>query len=297
MGSSLRKSAGIIYVVGVAPGSPAATAGFEFGDVISRVGSESSRTLPLWHLQNVLAGEAGAEIEFEILRRGKPEEFTLRLDDYPAPTPDIALAEGVPLLRIPRLEQGTALAVRSYLKKLASEEESKLLVDLRGTGATGDTEVAFELGRLLAKGEIGRLMRRGEVVETYEGSSEPIWTGKLVVLIDQGTIGSAEVLAGLLRDAAGAELVGERSFGYAGRQALATLSGGSGLFYTDAFYATPEGAELNEGLTPDVSVARNPFGFGEEPDDDEEEESDPILKRALEVVRGEVEPEELPKAA
>jgi len=293
------KERGITYVVGVAPGSPAAAAGFEFGDVISRVGDDSSRTLPLWHLQNVLAGDTGAEIDFEILRRGKAEEFKLKLGDYPAPAPGIERPDGVPLLRIPRLEQGAVVAVRSHLKKLASEDESELLVDLRGSGATGDTEVAFELGRLLAQGEMGRLMRRGEVVETFEGASEPVWKGKLVVLIDQATMGSAEVLAGLLRDTAGAELVGERSFGYAGRQALATLSGGSGLFYTDAFYATPGGAELNEGLTPDVAVAaRNPFGFGEEPEEEGDgEEKDPILERALQVLRGEVEADELPAAA
>jgi len=289
------KERGITYVVGVAPDSPADAAGLRFGDVISRVAGESSRTLPLWRLQNLLAGNPGAELDLEILRRGKSEELKLVLGDYAPPKPGIERADGVPLIRLQSLDAQAVAAVRGELAELAAADETRLLLDLRGSGASSNTEFALDLGRMLVQGEVGRLLRRGEVVETFEGSSEPVWKGKLVVMIDQGTMGGAELLAGLLRESAGAELVGERTFGYAGRQAVATLTGGAGLFYTDAFYAPPEGEALNEGLTPDVAVAaRQPFGFdGEE----EAEDGDPILDRALDVVRGEVAEEELPKAA
>jgi C-terminal processing protease CtpA/Prc len=76
----------------------------------------------------------------------------------------------------------------------------------------------------------------------------------MVVLVDRGTLGAAEVFATVLRQKEKAELVGERTFGHAGRQGAAELSTGGQLLFTEAFYTGPDKLPLNESLKPDLLV-------------------------------------------
>jgi C-terminal processing protease CtpA/Prc len=75
-----------------------------------------------------------------------------------------------------------------------------------------------------------------------------------VVLVDRGTLGAAEILATVLRQKIKADLVGERTFGYAGRQGMAELSTGGRLLYTEAFYTGPDKKPIREAIRPDLLV-------------------------------------------
>ena len=75
-----------------------------------------------------------------------------------------------------------------------------------------------------------------------------------MILVDRGTLGAAEVFATVLRQKQKAELVGERTFGHAGRQGTAELSSGGRLLFTEAFYTGPDKKPLNEALKPDLLV-------------------------------------------
>ncbi|MEM6455381.1 MAG: S41 family peptidase, partial [Acidobacteriota bacterium] len=108
----------------------------------------------------------------------------------------------------------------------------------------------------------------------------PRFAGRLVVLVDRGTQGPAEVLATVLRQRADATLVGEQTFGHAGRQTLIALSNGGRLLLTDAFYAGPDGTPLHEPLEPDERVRI--FDQLQLGDDDT---VDPVLDRAIELLR------------
>ena len=75
-----------------------------------------------------------------------------------------------------------------------------------------------------------------------------------MILVDRGTLGASEVFATVLRQKIKAELVGERTFGHAGRQGGADLSSGGRLLFTDAFYTGPDKKPLKEALKPDLLV-------------------------------------------
>ncbi|HEV2844241.1 MAG TPA: S41 family peptidase [Thermoanaerobaculia bacterium] len=101
---------------------------------------------------------------------------------------------------------------------------------------------------------MGALKRRAEELQSFRSEDRPAWQGKMVVLVDRGTLGAAEVFATVLRQKEVAELVGERTFGHAGRQGSAELSTGGRLLFTEAFYTGPDKKPLNEGLKPDLLV-------------------------------------------
>jgi C-terminal processing protease CtpA/Prc len=73
--------------------------------------------------------------------------------------------------------------------------------------------------------------------------------------------------------------VGERSFGWAGREDWADLPSGGRLFFTGAFYTGRDGEPLDQGLEPDLRVDRTSFNQRELPIDQL------ILDRGIERVR------------
>lgn len=286
-GLELLKERGVAYVVAAEKGSPAQAAGVRAGDIVAEIGGRSTRLMPLWEVQQLLAGAPGTKIELEVIRLGEPHQTSFELRRFDNPPAAVERVDGAPLLRIPAFDSETAGQVRAALAGLGAEKS--LLVDLRGVGG-GDPEAAYAVGELFARGELGALLRKGERIASFQGAAAPLWEGEIVVLTDRGTLGPAEILASVLRQKAGAELVGEPTFGYAGRQATAELSSRGRLLFTDAFYAGPDGAPIEEGLQPDVRVDERSRTFLEKDVPLEEL----ILRRGLRHLRGE---EEADKAA
>ncbi|HZI63599.1 MAG TPA: S41 family peptidase [Thermoanaerobaculia bacterium] len=280
-GLLVLKERGMPYVASVWEGSPAAAAEVEVGDLIAEVDGQSTRLLPLWELHTRLAGAPGTKVELEMIRRGEPRQVTLELADTRPPAPVMTEREGVGYLRIPIFDAQTAAQTRAALTTPAAQAQRKLLVDLRGVGG-GEGARGYDVARLLVEGELGALVGREGEISKFEGAT-PVWKGDIVVLMDRGTLGAAELLATVLRQKAGAKLVGERSFGYAGRQTLVELSTGARLQITDAFYTGPDRERIAEGLMPDERVDDRSRTF--------EERDTPlgelIFQRGLRVLRAE----------
>jgi carboxyl-terminal processing protease len=281
-GLLLLKENGLMYVAGLAAGSPAEKAGVRLSDVVAEINGESTRVMPLWKAQEALATRKATSVALRVFRLGEPKFVELALGDYAPPAPVLREERGVGILRLASFEAGTPAAVEKALAEAGKKKLARLVLDLRGT-LTGEVSVAYEVAGLFVRGEMGQLVRRGETIETFSGKSEPAWQGKLAVLVDRGTLGAAEVLAAVLHQKAAAKLVGQRSFGYAGSQAMVELGSGGRLFYTEAFYTAPDGKLLREGLDPDERVDLDLS----EPVAEGETAPDRVLERGIEVLLGE----------
>ncbi len=277
-GVRVVKVRGAAYVVAVQEGSPAEEAGLLRGDIMTRVAGLSTRGMPLWEIETRLAGPTGSLLDFEILRTGETTDVTLELATFEAPVAGIEDVGGAHLLRIPTFDRVEAVA-----GLVDGLESDRLLVDLRGV-AWGDTEAAYTVAKLFVQGELGTLLGPGGPMKTFS-NSEDVWQGRLVVLIDRGSQGPAEILAKVLQQGAGASLVGQPSFGFAGHPRIVKLEAGGSLVITDGFYTGPDGEPLNEGLEPDVRVSDRGRSFTERNDDLE----DLILRRALELLEADEE--------
>ncbi len=169
--------------------------------------------------------------------------------------------------------------------------KDKLLVDLRGV-SSGEAESAYATARLFTTGDMGALKRRAEELQVFKSDDKPAWKGKMVIVVDRGTLGAAEVFATVLRQKQKTELVGERTFGHAGRQGSADLSSGGRLLFTEAFYTGPDKKPLNEALKPDLLVDERSRTYLEK----DTPMSELILRRGIRRLLGQ-EPETEAKAA
>lgn len=286
-GMLLLKERGVAYVVAVEPGSPAAKAGLLSGDILADVAGVRTREAPLYQILALFAGKPGTKLKIERLRFGDKATVELELAEHPPVAVELRTEKGLAILEIPDFHPGTPKDVQKSIETVAApgellpgiEAHDKLVVDLRGT-AGGDEKAAYEVAGLFAEGKLGALLRRGEELESFaakSGGKSGRFAGRLVVLTDRGTQGAAEVLATILQQRAGARLVGERSFGHAGRTELIALADGSRLQLTTAFFTGPDGKPLQEGLEPDERVRLLDDEEGAPPKDE-------ILDRALELL-------------
>lgn len=280
-GLTLVRQGGVAYVLATVPGSPAAKAGLKPGDMVAEVDTASTRRSPVWKIEEMLAGPAGSEAAIEVLRHGTTKHLKLKFEDFALPAPTITEHDGLPILRIPVITQEAAAKVASLVSELHAKGAERLLIDLRGT-AGGNDAAAYKIGGLFAHGDLGKLLARDQAMKSFDAGGNPPRLS-MVVLIDHGTLGPAEIVASILKQAAGAKLVGQSTFGYAGRQALANVGEGGKLLYTDAYYSGPNGKAIDESVEPDVEVTASSRTFAEK----DESIQDLILDRGLKALAAE----------
>lgn len=286
-GVLVLKERGIAFVAAVVPGSPADEAGVQVSDIVSAINGRETRLMPVWEIQELIAGQEGSELEMELIHQGEESAITLTLEPFDLPEPMLREVDGGRVLSVGALRNEDVDKVARLLREVEEAGAEGLVLDLRGL-AFGDVEAAYRMAELFTRGELGTLERRGEALRTFTAEGEPLWTGRMVVLINRGTLGAAEILAKVLHQKIDAELVGERTFGYAGRQAVAELESGGRLIYTEAFYTGPDGEAHHESLQPDERVSGATRTF------DERDISlrELILKRGLERLSAPPEQEE-----
>jgi carboxyl-terminal processing protease len=120
-----------------------------------------------------------------------------------------------------------------------------------------------------AVGVASQFLKEGNVLLAKDGNGKispvPVEKGgiatslPLVVLINQGSASAAEIVAGALRDAHRASLVGETTFGTGTVLGEFRLSDGSALLLAIEEWLTPDGSSFwHKGLSPQYKVVLPP---------------------------------------
>ena len=271
-GMEVLKERGVAFVFAVEPGSPADQAGIERGDIVSKLTGKSTRDMPLWRIRQLLGSAPGTRLELELVRTGEAIQEELELAAYDPAAPSVETVGDTAVLRVARFDQQTPEQVARLLEDSAS---SRLLVDLRGVSG-GDPAVGYQVADLFVDGELGTLVGRDGDLESFRSQRPDVWKGGEVgVLIDRGTQGPAEVLTRALEGLAAATVLGERSFGHAGRSAQVKLASGALLELTDAFYTGPGGERIDESIVPTARI---------DVIASDDEEGDPVLEEAIRLL-------------
>jgi Peptidase family S41 len=134
-----------------------------------------------------------------------------------------------------------------------------LILDLRTMEPGSDFQLAADiLSRFVPKGKVlfNLMEPKGGAERAYTSSSDPIFTGTLAVLVSQDNAGTAEAIAGALRNQLHALIIGQKTSGRAVEYADYPV--GDNLVLTVAIKELViPGAPLifPNGLGPDIAVA------------------------------------------
>lgn len=296
-GLIVLKERGVAFVAGVVRGSPAAQAGIERGDLIATLQGRPTRKMLLWEIQSILASEPGTEIKLHRIRLGEQQDVRFALATYPRPGVRLDTVRGVAVLDLEVFDAATAHDLALTLRSLEATADPAPLVSVRDTLILdlrnlvgGDPAAGYEVAGLFASGDLGVLKAGEQTLETFTAKTPPRWTGEVVVLVNGGTQGAAEILASVLAAQPNVHVVGQPSFGHSGRESLVPLSNGDRLQVTTAFFTGPDLQPLDQRLEPDVVV--RPQGF----DLDGDADRDDILEHAVGLVLGDEAWPETPEA-
>ena len=265
VGINVSKRYGYASVVSVVPGSPADKAGISDGDIIEAIGPADTRDISLAMIQLLLEGQPGSELTLSVVRarRGAAPD-KIMLTRVAASLPPVAetMYENSSILYLKPgvLDHDHVQQIEVKLKSMPKAGNKKVLLDLRDVAA-GDMAEATRLANFFLKdGTIAIL--EGQKVQkqtfTADASKSVNVTAPVVVLVNRGTAGPAELVAAALLDNKRADLVGEKTFGEGAQQKTFELPDGAALILSVAKYESPSGKKLqDEGVTPGVVVASN----------------------------------------
>lgn len=262
VGINVSKRYGYATVVSVVPGSPADRANLNDGDIIEAIGTQDTRDLSLAVIHLMLEGAPGSELDLAVIRprQAKPQKVVLNrvVVNEPAVGETLYNDASVLYLKPYILDKEHVNEIDSKLHAMGKTGTKKVLLDLRDVSAGENAEAVRLANFFLQSGTIVTLEGQKVPKQTFtaEASKTVNATAPLVVLVNRGTAGPAEIAAAALADNKRADLVGERTFGEGTQQKTFELGDGGAIILSVAKYASPSGKKFeDDAVTPKTLVA------------------------------------------
>ena len=246
-----------VIVLNVIPQGPSDKAGIKAGDRIIEIGDSvvAGRKIPQNNVVKMLRGPRGTTVHLGIGRQGISGLVPIDVERGVIPIRSIEsafrIADGVGYVKLGQFARTTYDEFRRALASLRAEGVTKLIFDLRGnSGGFLDQAIAVA-NEFLHKGQLIVYTedRRHEQLREYADGNGSAQDMEVVVLIDEGSASSSEILAGALQDNDRGTIVGRRSFGKGLVQRQIPYSDGSALRLTTARYYTPTGPSIQKPYT------------------------------------------------
>lgn len=283
IGATISKRFGYAAVVSVLPGGPADKAGIETGDIFEAVEGKSTREMSLAEVHQALEGQIGSNVNVSVVRarRAEPLKVVIQRDVVKIPpVTEKVLQSNIGYIKVDAMPKGKAQEVASKIKAAQEQGAKKLILDLRDSSDGDESEGIAVANLFLDHGTIGYLQGQKYPRETFTADSKKEVTNlPLVVLVNRGTGGPAEIVASAVLENARGDVVGDKTFGLGSVQKVIPIQDGSALILSIAKYYTPNGKAIQDNaVTPNISVADNNDDFVLPDDDDNSTNAEPEKK-------------------
>ena len=252
---------GLVRVVAPMPGTPAARAGLQSGDLIVRFDGEPVLGMALTDAISRMRGEPGTQIALMIRRTGHADEFSVPLVREVIRTQALrwSMEGDVLVLRLASFTGSVSAAVEKAIAEATAMRQPRgIVLDMRGNGGGLLHQAVITADAFLGEGDIvsvrGRTPANGR---TWQADARELLAGvPMVVLIDGRSASAAELVAAALQENGRATVMGQRSFGKGSVQSIVSLGTEKGaLRLTTATYHGPSGRSVQRtGVGPDIEL-------------------------------------------
>ncbi|HXP16944.1 MAG TPA: S41 family peptidase [Terriglobales bacterium] len=300
IGAAVSKRFGYAAVISVIPGGPADKAGILASDIFEAIEGKSTREMSLAEVHNLLQGQPGSNVNVAVVRarRAEPQKVVITRDIVTVPpAADKMVDDGIGYVQVDAFPKGKAQEVAAKVRALQRSGAKKLILDLRNCAEGDESEGIAVANLFLNHGTITYLQGQKYPREAFNAdASRAVTSLPLVVLVNKGSAGPAEIVAAAVLENARGDVVGDKTFGDGSVQKVIPLPDGSALILSIAKYYSPSGKAIQDSaVTPNILVADSEDD-GALPDEDEntapaEEEKkqppqqDEQLHRAIQVLK------------
>ena len=248
----------VCTIIRVFKDGPAEAAGVQRGDILYKVGDDLFvNANNLQEAVDIMRGVPDTDVDVTFLRG--EEQITYTITRKPVNVNQVEsrmIDQSIGYIALYQFAGKCEQEFETALNSLVSQGAEGVIIDLRDNSGGWVDQARYIADLFMDDGELCYLKYR----DREEHGDYPTKDGKtdvkIVILINENTASSSEILTGALRDCADAVTVGVKSFGKGIIQGVYNVGeNGAGYQMTIAQYFTPNGTTVHKiGITPDYEV-------------------------------------------
>ncbi len=254
IGVEFNMATDTVVVLNVVSNGPSYKAGIMAGDRIVMIEQDTiaGRNFPQDDVVKKLRGKRGSTVKVMVRRNGVEEliPFEIVRDKIPIYSIDASfmLTPEVGFIKLSSFSRSSHAELVKAVDKLKRKGMKRLIFDLRENSGGFLDQAILIANEFLPQGDMivyteDRYGNRDEQFSDGRGRYDRL---PLVVLIDEYSASSSEILAGAMQDNDRAAIVGRRSFGKGLVQSQIPFADGSAIRLTVARYYTPAGRSIQK---------------------------------------------------
>ena len=269
IGAELKSDQSRVVISTTMEGSPSQQVGLQADDVITKVKGEDMTGKTIAEGVKKVRGEVGTDVVLTIERAGTSLEVKLTRASIAINTVKAELDKedaSIGHVRITSFAKNTAEELEKAVKDLTEKGAKSFVFDVRYNPG-GLLDQAYKVANMFLKdGEpIVQVEDRFGEKKIYKASSsigEFKITQPYVLLVNEGSASASEILAAAIKEGAGGQIVGTKTYGKGTVQSVVDITDNSELKYTNAKWLTPKGNWIHkEGVTPTKEVNLPDYAF------------------------------------
>lgn len=258
--------------------SPAEEAGLKSGDIIVSINGESCLEMDINVASSKIKGKEKTTVDLEILRGTETIDMTIERRTVEIKDSSSKVLEGnIGYIELSTFDEKCSNNIKKYLEDFESEGIKSVIIDLRNNTGGVVTEAIDFAELFIEKGNvIMRSYNKAGKETVITSDSKRTFDMKVVILVNEYSASSTEIVTAALKDNNVATIVGTTTYGKGVMQEIIPMFEGKGaLKVTIEEFKTPNGDKINEvGITPDIEVENNP-----------ETKEDEQLQKAIETLK------------
>ena len=248
-----------ITVLNVIPQGPSDKAGVRAGDRVMLIDdiAVAGQKIPQDSMVKLMRGPRGSKVKLSIKRAALDELVDITITRAAIEMHSVETAfmldreAGIGFIRLSQFSRTSYAEVRKALDRLRAEGMQSVIIDLRGNGGGFLDQVVAIVNEFLPEGEliVYTENRYGERINQFSNGRGVYSDTNIVVLVDEFSASSSEILAGAIQDNDRGLVIGRRTFGKGLVQAQVPFTDGSAMRLTVARYYTPTGRSIQKPYT------------------------------------------------
>lgn len=203
-----------IQILSPIKNSPAEKAGILPGDLIVSVDGVTYKAEDMSIVSSKIKGQDGTMVRLEVLRGTENKEFEIKRENIKVnPVEGKVIDHKIGYIEFTSFDEGTATDFKAKYEELSKQGIQSLIIDLRNNGG-GIVDEALEIADYIADKESILLYEvdKNNKEEIKKSEKDPIINLPIVILTNENTASSSEILAGALKDLGKAKICGTKTY-------------------------------------------------------------------------------------
>ena len=258
IGIVFNASTDTIMVLSVIPQGPSDKAGLRAGDRIVRIDGRdvAGQKIPQDSMVRLMRGPRRSHVKLSLQRHGLDKLVEVDVErgaiELHSIETSFMLCEepNIGFVRLSQFSRTSHAEMRKAIDELLAEGMESLIIDLRGNGGGFLDQVILIVNDLLPSGKLIVYTEDRDARQQKQYSKNGKYPElDVVVLVDEFSASSSEILAGAIQDNDRGLVIGRRTFGKGLVQTQIPFADGSAMRLTVARYYTPTGRSIQKPYT------------------------------------------------